>query len=221
MLTSRSINLDPDPVNEVRFHSAFVDEMDDHPLAEALLDEIQHDLAISPLHLRRDAITKVKEKHGVSLYRYKPTTGRAIRILYAPHGNRRDVVMAIPRSSNYRKADLEAAIRRAAEWPRTHARSRICECLCNPRPPVHSARRTKPLWTVVPGVGGLGFHRTSQSLDLDVRGRLRQQFCVNPCNPRPPVLRPRMHRRFELLRPITGEVAQQQQKALRRRLRQV
>lgn len=116
MLAGRSIKLDPAPVYDVRFHPAFIDELADHPKADSLLDEIGHDLSIAENHLRKGAITKIREQHGVALYRYKPSTDREIRILYAPQGRRRDVVMSIPRSSDYRKASLETAIRRVTNW---------------------------------------------------------------------------------------------------------
>ncbi|MDQ1446965.1 MAG: hypothetical protein QOI20_3429 [Acidimicrobiaceae bacterium] len=111
-MLARRIPLAPPPAYEVRFHAAFIDEIAAHPHAEALLEEIAHDLAISEKHLRRGAVTKVASKHGVDLWRFKPNTDHAIRILYSPQGNVREVVMAIPRSTDYRASDLDAAIGR-------------------------------------------------------------------------------------------------------------
>jgi hypothetical protein len=112
-MLARRIPLKPKPRYEVRFHPAFLDELADREDAEALLEEIAHDLSIP--ELRRGAITKVRESHGIALYRYKPRSDRATRILFSPHEQFRDVVMAIPRSSDYRASDLEAAIRRVAQ----------------------------------------------------------------------------------------------------------
>lgn len=69
MFLARRIDLDPKRVYEVRFFPDFVDELEDHPSAEELLDEIDHDLGIDEAHLRRGAITKVAEHGPVALYR--------------------------------------------------------------------------------------------------------------------------------------------------------
>lgn len=112
-MLARTIRLKPGRLYTVIFHDSFLAEIATHPKGDELLVEIDRDLSISERDLRRNAITKVHEAHGVALYRYKPTTDRDIRILYSPRGRRRDVVMAIPRSTDYRRSDLDAAVRRA------------------------------------------------------------------------------------------------------------
>ena len=86
MFVARRISLNPQPKYDVRFHPVFVDELADHPDAEALLEEIDHDLSISEKDLRKEAITKVREDHGVALFRTLKSTRKESGM---PHRARR------------------------------------------------------------------------------------------------------------------------------------
>jgi len=111
-ILGRIIPLKPEKVYKVIFDETFLGEIADHPKVDELLEEIDGDLSVAEKHLARDTVTKVHEERGVQIWRHKPGTDKQVRILYSPQGKERWVVDSIPRRTDYRRNDLNTAIKR-------------------------------------------------------------------------------------------------------------
>lgn len=112
-MLARIIPLKPERIYNVIFEDTFNADVADHPRADDLIDETDSDLGILERYLPREKITKVHSDKGIDIWRYKPGTDKALRVLYWPDGKDRHVLMTIPRSTDYRRTDLDTAVHRA------------------------------------------------------------------------------------------------------------
>lgn len=109
---ARMIPLKRERIYTVLFDDGFLQEIARHPRADEILEELDRDLSISERHLPRDTVKKVYSKHGIDIWRHKGGADKDLRTLFSAHDRERLVVVAIPRKTDHRTSDLEAAARR-------------------------------------------------------------------------------------------------------------
>lgn len=105
--------LDPPRRFKVRFHPKFLDEVADAPYADRLLVELDEVLSRDPF---RPSGRRARQLADVErLWRYRPHCAGRMRVLYRVERDLVFVTLLLPRRSEYRKALLRQAGRRAAE----------------------------------------------------------------------------------------------------------
>lgn len=107
---AREFPLDPDPEYEVKYAREVVDEIADLEEPEALMDELEEELAVEPYRPRGGRGKKLQDAEG--LYRYRPHYDNDLRIFYGIEGEEVWILGLHPRKQAYRRQNIETAVAR-------------------------------------------------------------------------------------------------------------